>query len=389
MEISSNIISSILKHDKKQNTYKIALLRSIGDVVLSYPDVAAFEKDIAIPIRVLAEFWLAYYFPFVGPKQQILQGFRSLRNGNLTNDIEFRPQLSAFRRAWESILQTTSKPSDGFFLINELRAPRKREVYGDDLYLLYQEAVKAICRAMENPVRYAGQSEYSVFAQPKRFDQLADTIPVPGTQRTDRCIVITSDLWRTFLGLSLWVEALCIHEWCLFTETVTQVDGSTFERGNIYQLLTDRPDSRQPLSWERHHIQLLMLEGVTFNCPWSYRTIDINSEYDLDHLVPVSVYPINEIWNLVPTHPPANKHKRDKVPNLELLTRAKPYLALAYKNYQFKGTDLARALLDDSSGRFVNLGDQETNFVDNLVVSVVNLMNQVAESRNLQRIDSF
>ncbi len=39
MPNSGQILSTILKHDKKQNSYKIALLRAINDVVLNFPDL--------------------------------------------------------------------------------------------------------------------------------------------------------------------------------------------------------------------------------------------------------------------------------------------------------------------------------------------------------------
>ena len=59
------VISTILKHDDKVTSYKIALLQAINDVaVKSYPDLATFKKDVAIPLRTLARFWLAYYWPF-------------------------------------------------------------------------------------------------------------------------------------------------------------------------------------------------------------------------------------------------------------------------------------------------------------------------------------
>lgn len=40
MSLAARAVGSILKHDKKVNSYKLALIRSINDVVLSYPDLA-------------------------------------------------------------------------------------------------------------------------------------------------------------------------------------------------------------------------------------------------------------------------------------------------------------------------------------------------------------
>jgi hypothetical protein len=58
---SNKVIGTILKHDAKVTSYKIALLRAINDVVLSFPDLRNYNKPVAIPLQVLAEFWVAYY----------------------------------------------------------------------------------------------------------------------------------------------------------------------------------------------------------------------------------------------------------------------------------------------------------------------------------------
>jgi|GEM_PF-5412473 len=59
------IISTILKHDKKDTSYKFALLRAINDVALNFPDLGNFGQDVAVPLKVLAQFWVAYYWPFL------------------------------------------------------------------------------------------------------------------------------------------------------------------------------------------------------------------------------------------------------------------------------------------------------------------------------------
>ncbi|MBN1451315.1 MAG: hypothetical protein JW963_09905, partial [Anaerolineales bacterium] len=93
------VISTILKYDTKVTSYKIALLRAINDVVLAFPDIRNLGCDVAIPLRVLAEFWLAYYWPFVDPDQPVMQGPCSRRGGVLRNDMVFRTALTGFRRA--------------------------------------------------------------------------------------------------------------------------------------------------------------------------------------------------------------------------------------------------------------------------------------------------
>ena len=76
-------ISTILKHDAKQNTYKIALIRAINDLVLSFPGLGVYKKDIAIPLHMIARYWVAYYWPFCDLEQPILQGQQAVLNDQL------------------------------------------------------------------------------------------------------------------------------------------------------------------------------------------------------------------------------------------------------------------------------------------------------------------
>ena len=156
--------------------------------------------------------------------------------------MTFRPALTALRRAWQEVVGETVRPSDGFFLINEFRVARRREGYPLMLRRAFVLAVSTVARSIEQPIHYAGPGEWGVFSRPVAFAALADrAVGIPGTSAADRCVVVSGDLWDRFLDLSLWVEALSIHEWSLFTESVTQPDGVVVRRGDVYTLLTDCP----------------------------------------------------------------------------------------------------------------------------------------------------
>jgi hypothetical protein len=375
------VISTILKHDSKVTSYKIALLRAINDVVLAFPDIRNLGCDVAIPLRVLAEFWLAYYWPFVDPDQPILQGPRSFRDGVMRNDMAFRAALSDFRRIWQNTWGGLSSPADGYTVINELRIPRRRVQYSDEILNAYDAALRHIARAIQMPIRHAGLGEWTVFAKPQRFSRLKDVVGIPGTQPHDVCLLINETLWQTFRELSLWVEALCIHEWSLFTERVEQPAGTIVDRGITYKLLTAHPDNRRPLTWERNHIDVLLMEGYEFVCPWTARRITDRAPYDLDHIVPVSVYPINELWNLVPADPDFNAHtKRDRLPSPKRLFEARPHLLLAYTNYGLSAP-LAQAIQEDVAVRFVRITGRD--FVLEVTDAVMDFVASLADTRNL------
>ncbi len=380
---AQTILSTILRYDRKVTSYKIALLRAINDVVLAFPDTESAGLAIAVPLRVLAERWVAYYWPFCDPKMPVLQGQRAQRNGVLREDLSFRPQLTLLRQEWETITGESSRPSDGYYLVNELRIARRREMLPLTLWQLYGSTLAAITDALLQPIQYAGPGEWSVFERPRRSrDLFGRTVAVPGTQPADRCLVISAELWATFQAMSLWVEALCLHEWALFTEAVQPQQNATIDRGSAYRLLTEWPENRRPLTWERNHVDLLIMEGRSFTCPWTGRVIDTPGDYALDHLIPIAVYPINELWNLVPSDARFNAHvKRDRLPTPERLTRAITPLEQTYALYGVSPA-LASSLRQDVAARFVAVS-HGPDYPQAIAQAVAGFVRRIAAARNL------
>ena len=334
---------------------------------------------------MLAEWWIAYYWPFVG-KDPIRQGPQAQSRSNRTNDMAFRPALTSLRQAWESATSTISPSAEGFVVRSELRIPRHHAAYPPPVLTAYTQALKAITKTLSMPIRYAGSAsqQWSIFPKPCPFAAMPEhTTLVPGTQATDVCVRIDAALWQSFCQMTLWIEALCLHEWCLLSETVQPADG--YDRGTIYRLLTARPDNRRQLTWERHQIDLLLLEGMTFTCPWTQKTLTQHRPYDLDHLIPIAVYPTNELWNLIPSDPAFNQHtKRDRLPSATMLARAQPQLVLAYRQYATTQR-LQRALHEDVALRFSLPTLAANEFPETVTTAVINFVEQLALARNSPR----
>jgi hypothetical protein len=373
--VSHSVISSILRHDSKQTSYKIALLRALNDVVLAYPDVAPASGVVAVPLRMLAEAWVAYYWPFVDPHAPILQGVRSLTRGRA--DVAFRPELSALRAAWEGIYGP-SGAAGGWQLVEHFRLARFRDTYPGELRKLYRGTLRKITTAIRQPIRYAGAGASRVFADPMRLADVPHATPLPGAEAHDTCLAVPAQLWANFRDVSLWVEALCIHEWSQLTERLA--GDASINRGVAYALLTERPDNRLPLQWERNQVNLLMLEGQSFSCPWTARRLSVH-DYDLDHIVPLAVYPFHELWNLVPADPNFNRNaKRDRLPSEGAMARAAPQLIAAYGSYQ------RSRLLADAFGADVALRFSRTGAEPQAVVgAVTGLVASIASARNVAR----
>jgi hypothetical protein len=377
-------IGTILKHDRKINTYKIALIRAINDLALSYPGLTLFQQDIAIPLQMIARFWLAYYWPFCDSQSPILQGQQAILDGKLRNDIAFRDELTFLRTLWKAQISPVDAPQDGFFVMDEMQRPSKKRTYSLELGTAYQQAIQKIIQAIRQPIQYAGPGEWSVFDKPARYQQIQERcIALPETKANDYCVIVSQELWAGFQEISLYIEALCIHEWSLFTER-KNID-QEYHRGMIYQLLTARPDNRRPLDWERNLVDILLMEAYEFACPWTGKRIKQGVSYDLDHIIPLAVYPTNEMWNLVPADPDFNSHrKRDRLPSYQKLQQAYPHLVTTYQTYGHQ-TELSQALKEDARSRFLNIDTKSTQFPDLVTEAVSNFVEQIGASRNIAR----
>ncbi|GGL11325.1 HNH endonuclease [Deinococcus radiotolerans] len=366
------LLASLLRHEAKANTYKFALVRALNDLALDAPWLT--DQDVIIPVRRVAERWLVFYWPFVGP-QEVQQGSRPVRGGVRRQDMSFRAALTRLRRAWEAP-QVRGHPADGALLLAEVQADRGR--LSPELRALTTQALDAIALAVRQPLKFAGPGgPHGLFGHVAPVATLPGT-PLPGAQAQEAAFVVPAGLWSALHDLSLWVDALCLHEWSLFVERVEQTPRVT--RGEVFTLLTAAPETRIPLTWERHQVRLLLLDGLPFTCPWTARPLGPDA-FDLDHLIPVATHPISELWNLIPSDPRHNQHvKRDRIPDAGRLTQALPILSGTYATYGSAGA-LSPVLQRDVTARFGRWlpGPRE------LALEVVRLSEAVAQARNVPR----
>ncbi len=191
------------------------------------------------------------------------------------------------------------------------------------------------------------------------------------------CIVVPDVMWEGFKFYSMFIDALCIHKWSVFTENATQeVEGVS--RGSVYQALTDRADSRRPLSWERNRIDLLLMDGKQMRCFWTGKPLGLGG-YDVDHIIPISTYPINELWNLVPAEPTFNQHvKRARMPADEWRTLLPARLTETYGFYE-RRPNRSDALHRSSRLRFTG---EQASTLSNLAETVITMVFSVTGSKN-------
>ena len=68
---------------------------------------------------------------------------------------------------------------------------------------------------------------------------------------------------------------------------------------------------------KRIYREILKREGQVY-CVWTGKKISV---YDIDHLIPFSIWKNNDLWNLLPSDSKTNNQKRDKIPSPELVEK--------------------------------------------------------------------
>ncbi|MCS7226711.1 MAG: hypothetical protein NZ821_06960, partial [Gloeomargarita sp. SKYB31] len=97
---------------------------------------------------------------------------------------------------------------------------------------------------------------------------------------------------------------------------------------------------------------------------------------------------VNELWNLVPSDPKFNCHKKkDYLPTDRCLQLAQGRLAHTYNIYSHSPI-LKPVLQQDVRLRFATLDDDRVS-PEAISCAVVNWVAQVAECRNISRFDCY
>ena len=69
------------------------------------------------------------------------------------------------------------------------------------------------------------------------------------------------------------------------------------------------------------HLSNKELKQEHMQCVWSAKSL--KQEYDIDHSLPFSRWPNNDLWNLLPTDSTVNNQKSDSLPTEQKLKQAK------------------------------------------------------------------
>jgi hypothetical protein len=300
-------ISKIIERDSKTTTYKFALLRGIIDIIQdNSPYISFLENRVHIPTGLLIEKWLIYYYP-------ILQSQMSIPQINGETNLAFRNQLSKLIFDYEA--------RGGFSAFyNDLKNKGIPEDLQSDFFELAKKLRDTITKM---PMKYIGRSItndfYSIFNYENQIIRGKSTIDIETLIKEFGTFSIPFEYFEAFkiLGSFINGQDSILFKWAEFSVNASDNNLSIHEVLN--EVLKSPITFRDIKESKKLYKEILQKEGNVY-CVWTGRKI---VSYDIDHLIPFSVWKNNDLWNLLPSESKINNQKRDKIPTPEIIDRQK------------------------------------------------------------------
>lgn len=357
-------ISKIIERDSKATTYKFALLRGVIDIIQdNSPYIYFNENRVQIPTGLLIEKWLLYYYPILQSEILIPQihGSTNLAFGsqftNLINNYETRGGFSAFYND----LKNKGIPSD----------------LQEDFFILAKKLRDTITKM---PMKYIGRSIsndfYSIFNYNNQKLRRISYIDIERLIQDFGTFSIPIEYYEPFkiLGSFINGQDSILFKWAEFSVNASS-NNLSIEKV-INEVLKGPITERNISESKRLYKEILQREGQVY-CVWTGRKI---SNYDIDHLIPFSVWKNNDLWNLLPSDSRINNLKRDKIPSPYIIERQKDlildYWEIIYENQtnRFQKEIQVALLGNNSFSSWKNIG----------ILQLQNRCNYLIENRGFE-----
>lgn len=288
-------IESIINRDRKFTTYKLALLRALCEIGAKTPHVAQWSPGdmVGIPLGLIVEKWIYYYWPLVDSTTMLPQ----MRGKEFLKQIIFRPHLQ--------------KLADSFSLSGGFGAFKTAFHSGAlsiDQKSLLVETVNSMARAIiDGPVTYAGGSleakdSFFTFSGARGIKILSSSAHLPNALGR---VFLRGEIWREFCLLGHWIGESILLRWA---ELVHEFSGKEVGISTVLDHLLVRPESERDVADAR----ALYKSTLPFECVWSGKALKPSS-FDVDHVIPFTLWHNNDLWNLLPADRSIIASKKDKL----------------------------------------------------------------------------
>jgi phage repressor protein C with HTH and peptisase S24 domain/SAM-dependent methyltransferase len=294
-------IETIINRDKKDATYKLALLRALCDIAQNQHQLARWHPDgtVSVPLGIVAEKWLYYYWPLIDTDEGLL--IPQKRGLERRKPIAFRRDLTALARHFRG---------PGYRGLSDFHAAYQSEGLDPVARQLTDAVLNRIANTIVvGPVTFASQGDFS-FVGHRTARQRCHT--PEGVVSALGHIHFRADAWREMCLLGHWIGEAIILRWAELTHEISE---RQVPIAVVLERLLAHPQTERDVHASRELFKAL--SGLT--CVWTNNALS-PQRLNVDHVIPFSLWHNNDLWNLVPADGRVNNEKRDRLVARDLLT---------------------------------------------------------------------
>lgn len=350
-------INKIIERDNKTSTYKFALLRGVIDIIQSNSPFIKIEGDRAIlPMGLLIENWILYYYPIIN---------KNIPQIGKNTQLQFETQLNV-------LIEFYAKKGGMSAFYRDIRSNGIADI--QDIFTPLVKTMRKTIATM--PMKYIGKSiyneEYAIF---KPNNDTHKTIKIYDTHSLINyagTFSIPLDYYEAFklLGSFISGQNTLLFKWAEFSY---EASGRSIQKETVFEQMTEYAVvDRNITATKRIYSELLERQKKVF-CVWTGKEI---STFDIDHMLPFSVWKNNDLWNLLPADVKMNSQKSDKIPTPELIHRRQDiifeYWDLLKSHYEFRF---------QKEIEFALIGNEQNNWKEAAIMQIQNNCEYLIESR--------
>ena len=290
-------IAQVINQDTKDATYKLALLRALSEIGTKNTHLVEWvgADEVAVPMKLIAEKWLRYYWPLFQRVDFIPQ-----KNGERVDG----PKSVAFRKGLTGLIDIYREGGLSRFLVDVAAGKLTT-----DTAKQHQKVLSRLADTIrDGPVQYASGEMF-------RYD------------KTRKAVLIKASAWREFSQLGQWIEPAVILHWA---EETNRFSKKNISVATALDLLTDYPTEERMVDAAKAVYDTI----ADKRCVWTDKTL--RAGYAVDHVIPFSLWHCNDLWNLLPCDAKENGKKSDKLPERGLLFDRKKDIVFYWEQLRYR-----------------------------------------------------
>jgi SAM-dependent methyltransferase len=292
------LLRGVILRQEKSSTYKLALLRCIARIADSSANAAHGSGDhIELPLGLVALYWIRMFKPLIARAWPQRPG----------ETLAF-PSASSY--ALPGIAPYDLRPGARFA--------------GAQAEALRQALVHAARLITAMPARHLTYADDSPV-----FETLYGKAPAKGaTLAIDHDLLwrlgttrVSLAVWNVLRRMSAWIEPMLVAEWARIMRGYATKMGDARRADDATEVLNWVEPVRDT-GFVRDLVRQRRASGNLIRCVWSGRVLADEVPH-IDHCLPWSVWPCNDLWNLLPAASGLNLEKSDRLVTSAALSAAK------------------------------------------------------------------